>query len=170
MTTFTATNARCHILTFKEGVLSAIAHDLKIEVKRFELNLDGEQLTGTFDLSSLEVVCAMKEGQEDSSALKSKDLRKIERSIQGDVLHSKKYPEARLTATATAIDGGYKIDGQLTLHGSTRPISVEATREGDRLTAEVSLHQPDFGIKPFSAMFGALKVQPNVTVVVSAEA
>ena len=37
----------------------------------------------------------------------------------------------------------------------------------DILVAEVSLHQPDFGIKPYSAMLGTLRVKPDVTVVVS---
>jgi len=30
--------------------------------------------------------------------------------------------------------------------------------------AEVPIHQPDFGIKPYSAMLGALKVKPDLVV------
>jgi hypothetical protein len=33
--------------------------------------------------------------------------------------------------------------------------------------AEIKLHQPDFGIKPFTAALGALKVKPDVVVRVS---
>jgi hypothetical protein len=36
--------------------------------------------------------------------------------------------------------------------------------------SEVRVHQPDFGIKPYSAALGALKVQADVTVKVSAPA
>jgi hypothetical protein len=33
--------------------------------------------------------------------------------------------------------------------------------------AEVKIHQPDFGIKPYTAALGALKVKPDVLVRVS---
>jgi hypothetical protein len=32
---------------------------------------------------------------------------------------------------------------------------------------ELKLHQPDFGIKPFSAALGALRVKPDVMIRVS---
>ena len=59
------------------------------------------------------------------------------------------------------------IDGDLTLHGVTSPISVEARDDGERWNAEVTLDQRKFNIKPFSAMLGALKVKPEVTVHIS---
>jgi hypothetical protein len=46
----------------------------------------------------------------------------------------------------------------------TNPISVEARDDGTRWNAKLVLDQRKFGIKPFSAMFGALKVKPNVEV------
>jgi hypothetical protein len=39
--------------------------------------------------------------------------------------------------------------------------------EGDRWVAEMNIHQPDFGIKPYTAALGALKVKPEVMVRIS---
>jgi hypothetical protein len=37
-------------------------------------------------------------------------------------------------------------------------------REGERLATSVRLHQPDFGIAPYRAMLGALRVKADVVV------
>ena len=39
MALYDASNAECHIYTYKEGVLSAIAHDLKIKVTSFRIDV-----------------------------------------------------------------------------------------------------------------------------------
>jgi len=57
-----------------------------------------------------------------------------------------------------------RIEGDLTLHGVTKAISVEAHYDGQLWNAKVTLDQREYGIKPFSAMLGALKVKPNVEV------
>jgi len=64
----------------------------------------------------------------------------------------------------TAEGEGYAVEGELTLVGRSRPVSARVTRAGAQLVTEVRLNQPDFGIKPFSAMFGTLKIQPHVIV------
>jgi hypothetical protein len=43
-------------------------------------------------------------------------------------------------------------------------------RSGDRLLATVPLRQTAFGIKPYSAALGALKVRDEVTVTLSVPA
>ena len=60
------------------------------------------------------------------------------------------------------------ITGELSLHGVTRPLAITARHVGDRWVADVPLHQPDFGIKPFSAFLGSLRVKPDVRVRISA--
>ena len=61
-------------------------------------------------------------------------------------------------------DGGYDLGGELTLHGVTRPLSAQTRVVAGRQQLEVTLHQPDFGITPYRAMLGTLKIQANVTV------
>ncbi len=149
-------NARITVFTFKQGLLSRVAHDLKIAVDDVELD---EQLNATIDPRSLRVVCAMKKGREAPRALSEADRQKIQASIQDTVLHSARYPSIRFTVQERS---AHRIRGQLELHGVTRP--VELRLQGGQ--ARVRLHQPDFGIQPFSAMMGALKVQPVVEVLI----
>ena len=56
------------------------------------------------------------------------------------------------------------MSGALTIAGTTRPIAFAVQREAGALTAEVEVQQPAFGIRPFRAMLGALRVKPEVRV------
>jgi len=171
MPTFSASEFECHVLTFKEGMLSAVAHDLKIRVGQGSITVDGDSVEATFDPKSLSVVCARKDGRDAPGTLSGGDKKKIEGNIVKDVLHSKKHPEIRFRSTSAERDGDRAtITGELTLHGRTKTLTATATKKGERWETEVAIHQPDFGIKPYSAMLGALKVQPTVKVQLSVPA
>src|SRR5688572_22210663 len=62
--TYNASNAECLVFTYKDGLLSAVAHDLKIRVTDFSLTVDEAQdeVSGTFNAGSLRVVNAMSSG------------------------------------------------------------------------------------------------------------
>jgi polyisoprenoid-binding protein YceI len=170
MTRYDANQADCHVFTFKEGLLSPIAHDLKIRVTSFAIEVDeaGRSVKATFDATSLRVVCAQKDGIDEAGLLGDADRRKIESNILNDVLHAGRHPEARFESTRVEErDGGYRVEGRLTLHGRERPIACQVKRQGDRLVGEIRLDQPEFGIKPYTAAFGTLRVQAAVTVRVS---
>jgi hypothetical protein len=170
MPTYDATTATCHVLTFKEGVLSAMAHDLRIRVERFTLAIDdaARSVQARFSADALRVDCAMKAGHEDHGALSDRNKREIEGNIASEVLHARRHPEITFRSTSIAGAGDERrIAGTLALHGTERPLSVTARRQAGRWVAEVELYQPDFGIKPYSAMLGALKIQPVVRVRVS---
>ncbi len=82
-----------------------------------------------------------------------------------EVIPVKKHPEVRFRSTEVREDeGGLTVRGQLELAGRSKELVVQATREDGVALAEVVLHQPDFGIKPYSAMLGTLKIKPDVRV------
>ena len=137
------------VFTFKDGVLSALAHDLKIRITKAELN----DKVATFDAASLRVESA-------GGPLPKTFYGEIEKNIREDVLHSAKFPVIRFEASDVGADA---ITGKLTLHGVTREIRV--ARKGD--VVEYELDQRDFGIKPYTAMLGTLKVKPVVKVQVT---
>jgi hypothetical protein len=83
-----ASTADCMLFTQKEGLLSRVAHDLKIRVTSFSLAWDGASLETRFDPRSLRVVEAMANGRENPGALSDGDKKKIEKSIVADVLHA----------------------------------------------------------------------------------
>lgn len=170
MPRFDQDSAECLILTYRSGLLSPIAHDLKIRAERLFIEVDEEPraVRAEVDASSLRVVTAMKEGRENPSALSDKDKREIERNIREDVLHAGRHPTIRFESTKIEKVGTeWIVEGDLTLHGTTRRIETRTSTEGDSVVVELVLHQPDFGVKPYTAALGTLKVQADVKVRVS---
>jgi polyisoprenoid-binding protein YceI len=174
MPTLDPTQAELLVFTFKEGLLSAIAHDLKIKVTAFTIQVHGEgqspAVEARCDATSLRVLTAMRDGAPAPSLLSDGDRRKIEGNIVDDVLGARRHAEIRFVGDRlerNASGGGGKLHGRLTVAGRERPVTIPFREEGDRLIGEVTLHQPDFGIKPYSAMLGTLKIKPDVRVQVS---
>jgi polyisoprenoid-binding protein YceI len=170
---FDASSAEILIYTYKEGLLSAVAHDLRLRAERFalEVHADDEgkpsRLTLSVDPRSIRMVCAMKNGADNPGALKPDDFRQIEDNIAKDVLEPHRYPTISFEAREL-IDLGdarrFQVRGELSLHGKKRPVWAAIESEQNALVAEVTLQQPDYGIKPFSALLGAMKIKPEVKV------
>lgn len=153
-------NAEVFVYTYKEGALSAIAHDLKIAVTGVQVDATDDSVKATFDARSLRVVCPQKDGRDNPGALPALLYKEIEKNIVGDVLAAAKHPQVTFASTQVTPT---EVIGQLTLHGVTKEIRCKRT--GD--SVEARLDQRDFGIKPYSAMFGTLKVKPEVVVTVA---
>ncbi len=159
MPTYDASNAECRVFTFKEGLLSAVAHDLEIDVERFEVEVaDDGSIVASFDAASLRVLDAVVDGTRAPGKLSARDKKKIDAYILSDVLRTKRHPKVRFESTKV---GESSVEGRLELHGRSKQISLRRLGEAE---AEVTLHQPDFGIKPFSAMLGTLKIKPGIRV------
>ncbi|CAG0938794.1 Protein YceI [Candidatus Brocadiaceae bacterium] len=169
----TASSGKLFVYTFKEGFLSAVAHDLLIEVTKFSINLNipagginSASVEAEIQANSLKVICAVKDGQHRYDMLKEKDKADIEEATLKDVLHSAKYPT--ITFRSTDIrerEGVYHVKGELTLHGVTRPVEFDAqTATGKDFKGKVTLFQKDYEIKPYKALLGTLKVKNEVDV------
>jgi len=172
MPTYDATHVELLVFTFKAGVLSAVAHDLKLRVEELDLAVDEtdgvpQAVRLRCNPRSLRVACAMKNGREDFDALSAKDKMEIERNIEKDVLLPARYPAISFDSDRVeAVEPGkrFRVRGRVLIRGATRAIETTLERVADTWQAEVSLNQPDFGIKPFSAMLGSLKIQARVLV------
>lgn len=170
MNTYGPGEARCEVLVLREGLLSAVGHDLLLRVTAFELAVDPRlpAVSARFDASSLRVVTAMRAGLPLPGALRPEDVRDIEGTIARTVLRAHRYPEIRFTSTAVRrLAGGYELQGELALAGVTRSVAFAVLREGDRLATQLPVHQPSFGIRPHRALLGALRVRPDVLVSLS---
>lgn len=163
--------AEARVFTFKEGLLSAVAHDLEIAVEHLRIEWSEAQVQASFDLRSLRVLHAIVSGRPAPDKLSAHDRRKIEQNIAADVLRTSQYPEARFeSSSVTPNDDGYDVRGTLTLVGRAQELSAAVRREGARYTTEVVLDQRRFGITPFSAMLGTLRLKPALNVRVSVPA
>jgi hypothetical protein len=61
------------------------------------------------------------------------------------------------------------VSGELELGGRRAPISFELVLDGGRLTGTATVTQSNWGMKPYSALFGTLKVLDDVQVMIEAE-
>lgn len=168
---YDASNAECLVFSYKDGLLSALAHDLKIKVEQFSIEVDRDTLAieARFAAASLRPVCARVDGRDDQETLSPKDKDKIYANITKDVLHADRYPQ--VTFVSSSVDkqeGGYRVRGTLGLHGQSRELEVVVQDAENHWFAKVPIYQPHFGIKPFTAAFGALKIKPTVEVTISA--
>src|SRR5437667_8282170 len=115
MPRYDQSQAECLVFTFKEGLLSKIAHDLEVSVTRFSVELSPSSVRAEFDPSSLRVLSARKDGRKNPDALSDADKSKIGEQIAKEVLHVDQHPSAVFSSRSVARrpDGGYSIAGDL---------------------------------------------------------
>lgn len=167
MPTYDASTAECLIYSFKEGLLSRLAHDLKLRVQSLQVTVDPATpaVRAVMDTRSIKVVCFRHDGQDDPRPISAADRSQIEKNLHEDVLASDRFPEAVFVSTAVTANGdGFTVRGALTLHGCTAELTAPVRRIGDRYLATVTLRQREFAIKPYTAALGALKVRDEVTI------
>jgi polyisoprenoid-binding protein YceI len=156
-------NATLAVLTGRSGAAAKAGHDLVIRVGSWEATLaldDEPAMELTADATSLRVVV----GTGGMQALGDDDLANIQQTIDDEVL---KRQDIRFRSTSVRTDaGGLHAEGELTLAGATRPLAFDVVVAGDgALSATAIVTQSEWGMKPYSALFGALKVQDDVAVV-----
>jgi polyisoprenoid-binding protein YceI len=90
----------------------------------------------------------------------------IQKDMQELTLESRRYPEIVFRSTRVEKMGqsAWSVEGQLTLHGVTKPVSARAERKGNAYLARATIKQTDFGIKPVSAAGGLVKVKDQVEI------
>ncbi len=159
--------------TSREGMAKKIGHDLVIEATSWsaKVNADGANVASssakvTVDTRSFKVVS----GAGGAKPLSDKDRKDIEENIDKKVLKTDKFPEITFASTSVKSTGGDNatVLGDLTIMGTTRPASMDITVAGDKATGTMNLKQSDWGIKPFSALMGALKLADALTIQVEA--
>ena len=154
-------NASLQVRTYREGVAAKAGHDLIIDVNSWEATLevgDNSSLSLSADPTSLHV----RDGKGGMQALKDDDKEDIRKTIDKDVLKNE-----GISFTSSSVEpagDGLKVAGDLELGGKTNAVTFELTESGGTLTGSAEIKQSDWGIKPYSALFGALKVADEVRV------
>jgi hypothetical protein len=153
------------VRTGRTGTVAKAGHDLLLHVTAWSATLDlggAPALTLDADAASLRV----REGTGGMKALDDDDLANIEQTIDDEVLLRR---DIRFRSTAVERDGdALAVRGDLTLVGETRPIAFDLTLAGGRVNGTAVVKQTEWGMKPYSALFGALKVADEVRVEVDA--
>jgi polyisoprenoid-binding protein YceI len=163
-------NATLRIKTGRTGAAAKAGHNLVIEVTSWEATIVAGEDPGqtTMELTADGGSLRIREGSGGAKALSDDDKKDIEKSIDKDVL-KKKSVEFKSTGVTTGDDGQLNVTGDLTLVGNTSPVDFALTVDGaGALTGACTVTQTNHKIKPYSALFGALKVVDEVEVEIDA--
>jgi polyisoprenoid-binding protein YceI len=133
---------RIHV--YKTGALSALGHEHEIAAPI---------ASGKVDVGAQSV-----ELQVDARALRvedpkgpDKDRPEVQKTMLGpEVLDVERDPRItfRSTGARSAGANAWKLNGSLTLHGQTRPVTVEVSERDGHYVGHSLVRQTDFGIKP----------------------
>lgn len=159
------------VRTKRGGAAKMAGHDLLLHVTRWRATVElggagGTSIDLEADGSSLKVI----EGSGGMQALEDEDRENIEQTIDDEVLERQTITFRSTAVEPASADAGLHVDGELTLSGETRPFSfyLSITGEGG-LRAGAVVKQTDWGMKPYTGLFGALKVLDDVEVSLEAE-
>jgi polyisoprenoid-binding protein YceI len=155
-------NSNLRVKTGRGGAAAKAGHDLTIDVTSWDATLtvgDSSSLELNADSTSLEVL----KGEGGMQALGDDDKADIKKTIDKDILKTSDI-QFRSSDVETT-DSGLKVSGDLTIAGKSQPVSFDVSAGDDgALSASTTVTQSDWGIKPYSALFGALKVKDDVEV------
>jgi hypothetical protein len=150
------------VFTFKQGVMSAVAHDLRVQLRSFAITLDGTAVKGVFDLTSLFVEGPMQNGVLSAGQFDAAKRAQVANAMHGEVLHTAEHPQATFTGSAIPSGEGapgYHVSGQLQLAGNSQPLSFEVHDDHGTYRAELELKPSRWGIAQYKALFGAIKLK-----------
>ncbi|HWG64131.1 MAG TPA: YceI family protein [Streptosporangiaceae bacterium] len=165
-------NGRLILRTSRDGMAATAGHDLTIEATRWsgELTVDDDKnpsaLEATIDMGALSVV----KGEGGIKPLSDRDRREVATTARR-LLATDRNPEAHFAATRFEPSGdGGTIEGDLTIRGVTHPIRLQVTQpEPGKYRASGTVKQTDYGIRPYTAFLGALKVRDAVELEATVE-
>jgi polyisoprenoid-binding protein YceI len=154
------------VRTKRTGAAAKAGHDLVIHVTSWAATLeigDGPARTVVVTLDADAASLRVREGTGGMQALGEDDKASIHKSIDEDVLKQQDIAFRSTEAQRSAEGGRIAVQGELTLVGKTRPVEFDLEIADDgALTGSAVIKQSDWGIKPYSILFGALKVADQV--------
>jgi YceI-like protein len=149
------------ISVYKSGFFSAFADNHTIRGRVAE-----GAVSDTEPLSAVMTVRARDLEVLDPALAADKRAEVQARMLSAEVLDAERYPtitfaSKRVEPTAA---GRWRVEGELTLHGTARSISFEVALSGTTYRGSVRIRQHDFGITPISIAGGTVKVKDEVLI------
>ncbi|MFB4312177.1 YceI family protein [Actinomadura sp. GTD37] len=155
-------DGRLLLRTGRSGLGRRAGHDLTIEAARWSAEaearepLSASSVAVTVEVDALEV----REGTGGAMPLSDRDRAEIGKNLR-KTLDAARHP--RITFASTAVGDGF-VEGDLTIMGRTKPVRIAAALEDGRVRGSVTVTQTRWGIKPYTAFFGALRLADDVEV------
>ena len=145
----------------KSGLFSAAAHDHTIRALISSgaiVEAAAPHIAFTVDTAKMAVMPDPK--------VDAKTQATIQTDMEEMTLETKKFPEIAFHSSRIEkiAEGQWKVDGDLSLHGVTKPVSLAVKQSGYSWTTRTVLKQTDFGIKPISIGGGMIRVKNEVEI------
>ena len=157
------------VRTYREGVAAKAGHDLLIDVTRWDATVEVGDDPGatTVELNADPGSLRVREGVGGVKPLTDKDRAEIHKTIGAKVLgdHPIRFRSTDLKVRDD--ERGLVVRGELSLAGSTRPLTAQLTVDGGTVSGAIPLRQSDWGIKPFRGLMGALRLRDEVEIVIA---
>jgi polyisoprenoid-binding protein YceI len=144
----------------KAGLFSAAGHEHWVDAPITE---------GTLQQSPPQIsfrVEAAKMKVEEDKSLSDDRQAEVQRTMQTQVLESDKYPEISFRSTSIHETGAntWEAQGDLTLHGQTRPVTAKVEKQQGSYVGRCQIKQTDFGIHPVRVAGGTVKVKDELDI------
>ncbi len=159
-------NATLTVRTGRRGAIAKAGHDLRIEVEvwRATASLTADPSRASLELTADANSLRVREGSGGIQSLDPDDRAGIDEKISEEVLKGTAIV-FRSHEVSRGHNGGLFVTGDLELAGETHPISFDLQVDDDgQISGSAIVKQTDWGMKPYSALFGTLKVSDEVHV------
>lgn len=154
---------RLLVRTGRSGLGAKAGHDLTIEATRWEGTVDvaGQSVAVDVQVDGLEV----REGAGGVKPLTDSDRADIKGTFTQKILRTAEHPT--ITFRSTRVEGApdsFTVEGDLTIMGVAQPVTLQGAMNDGRVRGSATVQQSRWGIKPYTAFFGALKLRDEVEV------
>jgi polyisoprenoid-binding protein YceI len=163
--------SRFTVQAFAGGLLSFAAHSPTFAVRDFSGamwfapgTLEGAGIEMTVRADALELI----------DDVRPADRQEIEDRKRREVLETTRYPDIHFRSEAVSsahVSGNryrLRIEGPLSLHGTTNRLSIDAEllgyEDGVRLSGKFGLRLSDYGVRPVTALGGTIRLKDELRV------
>ena len=161
-------DARLTIRTSRRGAASKAGHDLLIAVQTWgaTVQLEADPARSVLELTADSRSFQVLEGTGGVKPLTDKDKDAIVQTVNDEVLKG-----TAITFRSTAVrpdgDGRLHVTGDLEIANGINLIAFDLQLGDDgRVTGAATVTQSEWSIKPYTALFGALKLADDVQIAV----
>lgn len=166
-------NGKIMVRTGRQGLGARAGHDLVLEATRWtgQVRIEsGDPPSGEVEVRVDPAGLEVREGHGGVKPLTDGDRREIQATLMERIFPSPERRQISFRSVEAAPTGADSLSlaGQLTIGERSRTEDLEVTLEGvagsSRARGRIKVRQSDFGIKPYTAFMGALKVADEVEV------
>jgi len=145
---------------YKTGLFSFAGHDHTISAPIASGTLDISARTIHFTVNTRDLK-VLDPGESEKNRTEIHDTM-----LSNKLLDAQQFPTISFHSTSVEPVSAdvFKVRGELTMHGVSRPLTLNVTRSAGQYAGTTHLKQTDFGLTPVSVAGGTVKVKDEVSV------